>query len=769
MATADELLAGMSTEGDTTLVIDNYLRTINIPKSITNLGVESDDDVLRLNFRMPRYLDDTDLSPFPIRINYLNARGESDAYTVNDKVVTSSHITFSWLVGPTATAYKGNTKFNVCMKILNGEGYVDREYNTTVATLPVLEGLEVDERIVEEYSDILEQWRQQLFGIGSTEEASMRAVSKEEQENIAQKGAEVLATIPEDYQTTYKNAEEGVRTKGDAIVCKVEGSMISITDSSDDHVRELKLIGHTTQVCTTGKNLFDVTRALANQKRGTTVVNEYTAYKNGVRVTSNSYDHGRAYMHLPLEAGTYNISANVKVVGGWNFSVKNYDTNVELVNQTTTVAGAISYSFTLDAAALVGFCFMSVNTNGPATIATDIQLEYGTEATAWEPYSGGFASPSPEWPQELVSTGDSGSVVVKMTGKNLLNPNGVTQTNNGVTFTNNGDGTFTVNGTSTGAVGFALTNLSTHPLHLIKGLTYTQSIEIVSGSKNVKAVVVPSAKNVHGVVSYNYLTDNQTKTADMDYDIYSYTLYMDANVTVNFRFRVQLEINDHSTTYEPYRDIQKLTYTLPDKFCAGTLDCVTGDMKYASISVPQTSQWAPGRTTSGWVDGIDSIGKATIPFHFHLGNKKDNYFPATLCSHFPAAKSWEEIVGSRTEMAYRGNAAGLSFVAIRIKRSRLAPYGFTDDDNVETAIAAFEAWLVAQTEAGTPVQFVGAISETATVESYDPITNNPTTVIINDAGARMQLSYNADTKIYVDNGIARTVTEVMEAIENGSY
>lgn len=165
MATANELLAGLSTGDDTTLVIDNYLRTINIPKGITNLGVESDDEVLRLNFKMPRYLDDTDLSTFPIRINYLNAQGEGDVYTVSDKIVGSNYISFSWLVGPTATAYKGDTKFNVCMKTLNSDGYVDREYNTTIATLPVLEGLEVDEQVVAEYSDILEQWRQELFGI----------------------------------------------------------------------------------------------------------------------------------------------------------------------------------------------------------------------------------------------------------------------------------------------------------------------------------------------------------------------------------------------------------------------------------------------------------------------------------------------------------------------------------------------------------------------------------------------------------------------------
>lgn len=164
MATAAELLADV-VEIDRTLVIDNSFRTIKIPSTVPNLGVEYDDEVLRLNFKMPRFVSDTDLSDFPIRINYINAKGESDAYTVREPIVGDQDITFSWLVGPTATRYKGNTKFNVCLKQIDSEGYVLREFNTTIATLPVLEGLEVDESIVTNYSDVIEQWRQELIGV----------------------------------------------------------------------------------------------------------------------------------------------------------------------------------------------------------------------------------------------------------------------------------------------------------------------------------------------------------------------------------------------------------------------------------------------------------------------------------------------------------------------------------------------------------------------------------------------------------------------------
>lgn len=169
MSQVEDLLNSLDTPDeldteDTTLVIDEYLRTIQIPKSITNLGVESDDDVMRLYFKVPATYCGIDLSQFAIRINYRNAKNEGDVYEVTDAVKVDDSLIFSWLVGRNATLYKGNIRFIVCMKELDADGNVRREFNTTVATLPVLEGIETGEEVVYEHSDLLEQWRATLFG-----------------------------------------------------------------------------------------------------------------------------------------------------------------------------------------------------------------------------------------------------------------------------------------------------------------------------------------------------------------------------------------------------------------------------------------------------------------------------------------------------------------------------------------------------------------------------------------------------------------------------
>ena len=137
--------------------IDNDLRTITIPSGLQTVGVESDEDVRRLNFQMPKQYHEVDLSEFDIRINFMNANNSGDVYAVTDKAVSGDNITFSWLVGRNALAYRGNIRFIVCLKKTDAEGVVQQEFNTTVATLSVLEGLETTEAVVAENPDIIEQ------------------------------------------------------------------------------------------------------------------------------------------------------------------------------------------------------------------------------------------------------------------------------------------------------------------------------------------------------------------------------------------------------------------------------------------------------------------------------------------------------------------------------------------------------------------------------------------------------------------------------------
>ena len=213
MATAEQLLAEV-TEVDKKLYIDFDTRQILIPNSIHQLGVESDDDVKKLTFSVPKTYYDCDLSTFRIFINYMNAQKEGDLFAVKEENVreVDGNLEFDWIV----VAYKVTAIFNVCMKKGSMQPdpedetqeifVVDQEFNTTVAKLPVLEGLETGEAVIQEYPDILMQWEEQLFGIedsaksnitqkGSEVIEAVNAAGEKQKSQIALKGSEVLSEV----------------------------------------------------------------------------------------------------------------------------------------------------------------------------------------------------------------------------------------------------------------------------------------------------------------------------------------------------------------------------------------------------------------------------------------------------------------------------------------------------------------------------------------------------------------------------------------------
>lgn len=158
--TYEEALAAAtaSNESDnSTFVIDKNLRTITVPKSFV-LGVYNDKDTQVVPFMLPRYYNDIDLSAFSIRVNFLNANGDGAIYLVFDPTIGTDSISFDWIVDRTAYLYAGKVNFVVCLIQVDDESHVIREFNTTIAKVPVLEGIEVESPISDQAAlDLLAQ------------------------------------------------------------------------------------------------------------------------------------------------------------------------------------------------------------------------------------------------------------------------------------------------------------------------------------------------------------------------------------------------------------------------------------------------------------------------------------------------------------------------------------------------------------------------------------------------------------------------------------
>ena len=187
--TAEELLAQMeseimplSVESPDKCVIDPESREIVIPETYQILGVESDEKVERIEFECPKIVgDNIDLSKLQIRINYQNANGDKDQYIVEDVETNGDNIEFSWLLSRKVTMYRGTVNFVVCAVKVSDET-IQNEWNTTLATSQVLEGLEVDTpEPTEEQSDVIAQLMQL---VQATAEQAVQDVREAEQEAI---------------------------------------------------------------------------------------------------------------------------------------------------------------------------------------------------------------------------------------------------------------------------------------------------------------------------------------------------------------------------------------------------------------------------------------------------------------------------------------------------------------------------------------------------------------------------------------------------------
>lgn len=731
MATANELLARLTGSDERVCVIDLDTRQINIPKTITALGVASDDDVHRLKFRMPKTYTGTDLSDLEIRINYMNAKNEPDVYPVADKTVNDDFIEFSWLVGDHALAYKGNVNFIVCMKktgTVNGEeNVVLKEFNTTVATLPVLEGLEVDVEPIEgELYDLLETLRSQIG------EAVQKATEK-----VVEKRDEVIASIPEDWQTTYNL----YRTRANAITKTVEGSVIAVDDASDDYLRGLTLYGKSTQVSTTGKNLFSTNLEYGLwvfSSKTKTINNNYVKSADLVQVTP-----GKTYC--------FSGTAITNFQGNLAF----YDVNGNYTGDDKQLYGFNTFTVPDD----VHYIAFHTQTSFVKNLNGTVQLEEGSDATSYEPYSGGVASPSPEWPQEI----ETPAPRFLLSGANLLEIGGIT-TNTNASITQSDDSyTLVVKGGTKAGWTSSKTGLSQHTTRVLRGKQVCIAHDSFVSEQSVGARAGFNIRLSDGTYEYPASVGPSTRSVtitipddaeELEFAIYTNNsgepLTTDNTITIE-GLRVSV-INQCEWT--PYQSTQ-LVDGLPlpgipvsaggnytdengQQWVCDEMDFVRGlyiqriYTETCKLSRDDDSDRYTGTTTRS--ANLNYVTGSGIP---------------VLCDILPFHP---QAANGQPTNGIRISSSGASFIAARY------------DDVVlsEVTLSYPLATPIIQTFAAK----FGADTATALLAAYSALhTNYPNTTIINDQGARIAVKYNVDTQTYLENSYRPTDDQVQEAVK----
>lgn len=357
-------------------VIDGNTRKITPPTGFDNFGVESDEKTKRVYFECPQNVgNDIDLATMNLYVNYQNANGEKDKYIVDDVVSDGENVRFSWELSRKCTRYKGTVTFIVCALKTNASGEIINEWNTTLCTGAVLEGLEVDNPEVEQSEiDLIDQ----LVTLAKNSAAEVEAAAAKALEDVESAKTEAIAEVLDahetkkiEYSTMYSNAIKGTAS----------GSEIIVNDVSP--------LDHIARAYVHGKNLLPQLAPGTTQSNngGTFIVQT----DGGIEAsgTPSNYVYMDIYKGAALArsgqitfslAGTYtNVAADFSLLDADNKTL--YQLNIYPSKPTGTLTlnqypDAVAWALSIKRAAN--------NTEMSGTVYP--QIEFGNTATEYAPY-----------------------------------------------------------------------------------------------------------------------------------------------------------------------------------------------------------------------------------------------------------------------------------------------------------------------------------------------------------------------------------------------
>lgn len=319
MSTTDELLEEMLedaeeyatpvTDDDLQFWIDEHLRVISIPKNGVVAGVEGDKNVNKIKFGMNRYYHGFDMSTFSGRILYSNAKGNKNYYNITDMQASGSAITFSWLVDADAVQYMGKTAFVVYLFKTQGSELRQKFYST-LATLKVLEGMEVDSAVpVEKQTDIIERMK----------------------EEISAYAEEVKKSLPADYTAMTEQVSSLKEDIEDIDYIVFKDKINKLTFNFEGSSSNITLNGNTITSINATKEQY---KAFIN----TSLFENGKKYIIVLKVTNNSSTNISIYAN----AFSYKFESSIGSIQ--NLSTSSSETSVKEYNATTDIRGFSIYS-----------------------------------------------------------------------------------------------------------------------------------------------------------------------------------------------------------------------------------------------------------------------------------------------------------------------------------------------------------------------------------------------------------------------------------------
>lgn len=521
-------------------------------------------------------------------------------------------------------------------------------------------------------------------------------------------------------------------------------------------MNEMKVYGWSKQETTTGAQLFPTITPSTEVKSGITV--EYM--EHGKIHISGTSEKTVDFMTPTFEvlAGTYTLSMGVNI-------------DNTLMRCTLSTTEGLPYFDILNNEASKTettednmILYLLLRVYGGKTIDITIQpmLNMGTSPLPWEPYTGGQPSPSPDYPQQIVSADSDGKIGVEVRGKNLFELTGI-RDNEYLRIEKIENNTIYARPTNMNAESPGATNYSngwvnfSEKIKVISGILYTISLSYKAVQKMMEIEKLDPARILVFKDGENIILNEEIKQEIGKYvDVEIPLLIPDGTDSIYFVItcnncsvaikNIQIEEGGY-TSYEPYHEPQSLSISTPtglpaipvdtdgnytdangQQWIADYVDLKRGkyvqnicDLPLKDISL----EWYTWGTNANVSNGTGFF--AYLTKYAHVGNTKTL---ATICQHNADAWGGRKI-GCNAEV-------NSNYITISLHTSDL-----DDASDNKKAIESFKK-IVEQTDAHVLYVRAEPIETDLTPEEIQEyknlVTYAGTTIVENDAECYMEVS-----------------------------
>lgn len=509
-----------------------------------------------------------------------------------------------------------------------------------------------------------------------------------------------------------------------------DGTPVEVKDSAEMQLQGLRLYGKSKQVVTTGKNLCSIKSCQLSANIASSDVIPWTKSSQVYYAFDTQNISGaKAYISIKYHDADKNIVGSngnnivcdgTRKTGSFNglyARTDGSDIDLTTIEYISVRLGLLNASVT---SSFIDNVIVSNDKN-----------------VLFEPYTGGKPSPSPEYPQEIVSAGENGSIGIEITGKNLLNEDkyysAYKQT----------DGIYKVD------------NVKANDIIIIfdssmVGKTYTASCNL--NCPNTVSGVLLEANIDNEKERGNIIFTNKSGISKITFtpktvrDNIKITYGTGKGDIIFSDF--QIEAGSFATSYESYKTPS--TATIPLQNGLPGIPVTTGGnytdengQQYICDEIDFGRGKYVQRVWKGVLDGSEDekwmVADNEKPFRVEKAMPENMYYRTGFCNRYKSV----------IRFADTGVIFGIDNDAIYMSDS-----GVYDRTLLDRGLSKWKAYLAehqlkVMTYLNTPIET--DLSE-AQIQAYKSLTTfKPTSVISNDENAQMEVEYACDTKTYIDN------------------